>query len=105
MINRSDANVLIVALGAPKQEIWIIGNKDRLPNVKIYMGVGAALDYEAGAVRRAPRWMTERGLEWVYRIVTEPRRYWQRYLRDFEFFWLLMWDYFGRYKSPMVDRG
>ena len=59
-----------------------------MPNVKVYMGVGATIDYEAGAVVRAPRWMTRNGLEWVYRITTEPKRYWRRYLRDLEYFWL-----------------
>ena len=48
------------------------------------MGVGATIDYEADAVKRAPRWMTRNGLEWVYRITTEPRRYWRRYLRDID---------------------
>ena len=64
------------------------------------MGVGATIDYEAGAVPRAPRWMTRSGLEWVYRITTEPRRYWRRYLRDMEYFWLLALDGMGLYRQP-----
>ena len=66
-----------------------------MPNVKIYMGVGATIDYEADAVERAPRWMTRNGLEWLYRITTEPKRYWRRYLRDMEFFWLVLLDGLG----------
>lgn len=100
-INRSGANTLIVGLGAPKQEIWITEFRDRMPGVRIFMGVGATLDYEAGMVKRAPTWMTKRGLEWVFRIVTEPRRYWRRYLRDMVFFVLIWIDALGIYKSPI----
>ena len=102
IINESGANVLIVGLGAPKQEIWMVKYRHAMPGVKIYMGVGATIDYEAGVVARAPRWMTRRGLEWVYRITTEPRRYWRRYLRDLEFFWLVLVDGLGLYKSPFA---
>ena len=101
IINDSGANVLIVGLGAPKQEIWIVKNQHRMPAVKVFMGVGATIDYEAGVVSRAPRWMTRNGLEWVYRITTEPRRYWRRYLRDIEFFWLVLKDGLGLYRSPL----
>jgi UDP-N-acetyl-D-mannosaminuronic acid transferase (WecB/TagA/CpsF family) len=79
-----------------------------MPGVKVYMGVGATIDYEAEAVRRAPTWMTRNGLEWVYRMATEPRRYWRRYTRTMEFFWLVLLDRFGLYRppsftSPVVD--
>jgi len=104
VVNASGATCLIVGLGAPKQEIWITRHRHAMPNVKVYMGVGAAIDYEAGAVKRAPRWMTRSGLEWVYRITTEPRRYWRRYLRDMEYFWLLLLDGLGLYRSPMAER-
>jgi len=100
MINASDATVLIVGLGAPKQEIWIDRYRGAMPGVKIFMGVGATIDYEADAVDRAPRWMTRNGLEWVYRITTEPKRYWRRYLRDTEFFWLVLLDGLGLYRAP-----
>jgi N-acetylglucosaminyldiphosphoundecaprenol N-acetyl-beta-D-mannosaminyltransferase len=103
IVNGSEANALIVGLGAPKQEIWIAANKHRMPAVRVIMGVGASIDYQAGAVKRAPQWMTKRGLEWVYRIVTEPRRYWRRYLRDVEFLVLIWIDRFGLYKSPMPE--
>lgn len=108
MVNASGATCLIVGLGAPKQEIWIDRNRSRMPGVKTYMGVGATIDYEAEAVRRAPAWMTRNGLEWVYRMATEPRRYWRRYTRTIEFFWLVLLDRFGLYRppsftSPVVD--
>ena len=101
LINDSGATCLIIGLGAPKQEIWITQYRHAMPKVKVYMGVGATIDYEAGAVKRAPRWMTRVGLEWLYRITTEPLRYWRRYLRDMEYFWLLLLDGLGLYKSPM----
>ena len=101
LINDSGATCLIIGLGAPKQEIWITRYRHSMPKVKVYMGVGATIDYEAGAVKRAPRWMTRIGLEWLYRITTEPLRYWRRYLRDLEYFWLLLLDGLGLYKSPM----
>ena len=69
------------------------------------MGVGATIDYEADAVVRAPRWMTRNGLEWVYRITTEPKRYWRRYLRDMEFFWLVFLDGLGLYLSARLSQG
>jgi len=108
MINASGATCLIVGLGAPKQEIWINRRRSRMPNVKVFMGVGATIDYEAEAVRRAPPWMTRHGLEWVYRMTTEPRRYWRRYTRTLEFFWLVVLDRFALYRppsftSPVVD--
>ena len=101
IINDSCATCLIIGLGAPKQEIWITQYRNAMPKVKVYMGVGATIDYEAGAVKRAPRWMTRTGLEWLYRITTEPKRYWKRYLRDMEYFWLLLLDGLGLYRSPM----
>jgi exopolysaccharide biosynthesis WecB/TagA/CpsF family protein len=100
IIDDSGATCLIVGLGAPKQEIWIVKHRHLMPKVKVYMGVGATIDYEADAVKRAPRWMTKRGLEWVYRITTEPKRYWRRYARDLEYFWLLLKDGLGLYRSP-----
>jgi len=99
-INRSGATCLIVGLGAPKQEIWIMRHRHLMPSVKVYMGVGATIDYEALAVRRAPGWMNRNGLEWVFRMVTEPRRYWRRYARTLEFFWLVALDRMHLYRPP-----
>jgi N-acetylglucosaminyldiphosphoundecaprenol N-acetyl-beta-D-mannosaminyltransferase len=100
MINASGATCLIVGLGAPKQEVWMHRNRHRMPGVRIYMGIGAVIDYEAEAVSRAPGWMNRNGLEWVYRMVTEPRRYWRRYFRTMEFFWLVAADWLKIYKIP-----
>ena len=72
-------DVVLVALGAPKQELWIELFADRIrPAVAI--GVGGSLDFVAGKVKRAPAWMSRAGLEWLFRLVQEPRRMWRRYL-------------------------
>lgn len=72
-------HILFVALGAPKQELWMYENRDRL-GIPVMLGVGATFDFVAGMIRRAPRWMQTRGLEWMYRAATEPRRLGKRYL-------------------------
>ncbi len=91
MIRNSPANVLIVGVGAPKQEKWIAKYQSQLPNIDIFMGVGAAIDFEAGNKLRSPRWMSEVGLEWLYRLLSEPKRLWKRYLfQDLPFLWLLL---------------
>lgn len=76
-INRSGANLVLVSLGCPKQELWMQAHRGRVRAVMI--GVGAAFDYHAGTLVRAPRWMQTRGLEWLYRLWAEPRRLWKRY--------------------------
>ncbi len=73
-INASEANMLFVAYGAPNQEKWILRNLEKIPNIRVAMGVGGAFDFVAGVKHRAPTWMQKSGLEWVYRIVQEPRR-------------------------------
>ena len=79
-INASGATVLAVGVGAPKQEKWIHQYKDKLPNIKIFFAIGATIDFEAGNKKRAPQWVTEVGLEWLYRLLSEPKRLWKRYL-------------------------
>jgi N-acetylglucosaminyldiphosphoundecaprenol N-acetyl-beta-D-mannosaminyltransferase len=82
MINNSGATVLAIGVGAPKQEKWIYKYKHLLPHIKIFMAVGATIDFEAGNVKRAPKWVSEVGLEWMYRLLCEPKRLWKRYLVD-----------------------
>jgi exopolysaccharide biosynthesis WecB/TagA/CpsF family protein len=102
MIQASGANVLLVGLGAPKQEIWIAGVRHRLPQVRVMMGIGATIDYEAGAVKRAPVPLRRLGLEWAYRVASEPRRYLMRYVRSSKFLWWMLMDRMGRYKDPFA---
>ena len=72
-------DIVFVALGAPKQELWIARNlADLRPAVAI--GVGASLDFISGKISRAPRWMSNSGFEWAYRLANDPRRLWKRYL-------------------------
>jgi N-acetylglucosaminyldiphosphoundecaprenol N-acetyl-beta-D-mannosaminyltransferase len=78
-INASRPDVLWVGIGVPKQEKWMARMRERV-EVPVMCGVGAAFDFHAGRISQAPRWMQERGLEWTYRIVQEPRRLLPRYL-------------------------
>lgn len=80
-INASGADVLLVALGHPKQDRWIDQHRDQL-RVSIAVGVGCCLDLIAGRVERAPRWMQAAGLEWFFRLTREPQRLAGRYVRD-----------------------
>lgn len=77
-INASGAGLVFVGLGCPKQERWMADHRGRVNAVMI--GVGAAFDFHAGTVKRAPEWMREHGLEWMHRLGSEPRRLWRRYL-------------------------
>jgi N-acetylglucosaminyldiphosphoundecaprenol N-acetyl-beta-D-mannosaminyltransferase len=86
----SGARILFVGLGCPKQEQWMASHRGRLPAVMV--GVGAAFDFLAGTKRQAPRILQRAGLEWAFRLATEPRRLWKRYLRNNPRFVLL----FGR---------
>ena len=90
MINNSDATVLVLGLGAPKQEKWLYKYKDDFKFIKIFMALGATIDFEAGNVKRAPKWMSEIGLEWLFRLLCEPKRLWKRYLLDDIPFFLLI---------------
>ncbi|RTL24181.1 MAG: glycosyltransferase [Burkholderiales bacterium] len=78
VINSSGAKTLWVSLGCPKQEHWMAAQRGRINAVMV--GVGAAFDYHAGTIRRAPVWMQRCGLEWLHRLASEPRRLWRRYL-------------------------
>jgi N-acetylglucosaminyldiphosphoundecaprenol N-acetyl-beta-D-mannosaminyltransferase len=77
-IRASGARILFVGLGCPKQERWMAAHREALPCVQV--GVGAAFDFLAGAKPQAPAWMQGAGLEWLFRLVSEPRRLWRRYL-------------------------
>lgn len=77
-INASNVGVVFVSLGCPKQELWMAAHRGRINSVMI--GVGAAFNYHAGTINRAPQWMQDCYLEWLFRLVAEPRRLWKRYL-------------------------
>ncbi len=87
-VNKSNARILFVAYGPPKQELWIARNATRL-NISIAMGVGGTFDTLAGIVPRAPKWMRDAGFEWTYRLLREPRRI-KRQLTIPYFMWLII---------------
>jgi N-acetylglucosaminyldiphosphoundecaprenol N-acetyl-beta-D-mannosaminyltransferase len=90
LIRAADPDVLLVGLGAPKQEKWIVANKARL-GVPVSIGVGGTFEMASGQVKRAPRWLQRVGLEWAYRLVQDPRRLYRRYLcNDLPFLFRLM---------------
>jgi N-acetylglucosaminyldiphosphoundecaprenol N-acetyl-beta-D-mannosaminyltransferase len=79
LINTSQAELLYVAYGAPGQDKWIARNRQQLPTVRVAMGIGGSLDFISGRAARAPSWLQRLGLEWLYRLFKEPRR-WRRML-------------------------
>ena len=78
-LNSAKPNIVWIGLGCPKQELWMAQHVERVPGA-IMIGVGAAFDFLSGRISRAPRWMRNNGLEWLHRLLTEPRRLWKRYL-------------------------
>jgi N-acetylglucosaminyldiphosphoundecaprenol N-acetyl-beta-D-mannosaminyltransferase len=101
IINQSGATVLAVGVGAPKQENFISKYKDKLPNIKIFLAIGATIDFEAGNIKRAPKWLSEIGLEWLYRLLAEPKRLWKRYLvHGPSFFGLILKQKLNLYVNP-----
>jgi N-acetylglucosaminyldiphosphoundecaprenol N-acetyl-beta-D-mannosaminyltransferase len=90
LINNSEATVLAIGVGAPKQEKWIVRYKKLLPKIKIFLAIGATIDFEAEITQRSPKWMSQVGLEWLYRLMLEPKRLWKRYLIESTPFFLLI---------------
>jgi N-acetylglucosaminyldiphosphoundecaprenol N-acetyl-beta-D-mannosaminyltransferase len=89
-INESNADILFVALGSPRQELWIKTYMNDL-NVKVLQGVGGSFDVFAGHVKRAPKLFRNLGLEWFYRLVTDPKRF-KRQLALPKFLWKVLWE-------------
>ncbi|MEA5497397.1 WecB/TagA/CpsF family glycosyltransferase [Limnoraphis robusta Tam1] len=103
-VNHSGATVLAVGLGAPKQEKWIVKHKHKLKNIKVFLAIGASIDFEAGEKPRSPEWMSELGIEWFYRLSCEPKRLWKRYLvDDLPFVWLVIKQRLNLYRAPQFS--
>lgn len=101
IVNASGANVLLVGVGAPKQEKWIMKYRDRMPNVDVFMALGATIDFEAGTLKRAPVFWQKIGMEWLYRCMKEPKRLFKRYfVDDMQFFYYFTKQLLGIYKNP-----
>jgi N-acetylglucosaminyldiphosphoundecaprenol N-acetyl-beta-D-mannosaminyltransferase len=96
-INQSGARILFVGLGCPKQELWMSAHRGKVKAVML--GVGAAFDFHAGVKPQAPEWLQSLGLEWLFRLFSEPRRLWKRYLyHNPRFVILAVADLFGLLK-------
>ncbi len=96
MIAETHPHIIWVGLGCPKQELWM-ANHAQFLGVPMMVGIGAAFDFLAGDKRRAPRWIQRSGLEWLFRLVSEPRRLWRRYLvGNSRFLYLLLRDWLLR---------
>jgi len=74
IINKTKANILFVAYGAPAQEFWINRNLKNLTSIKVAIGIGGAFDFHAEKIKRAPKWMRKTGLEWLFRLIKQPKR-------------------------------
>lgn len=93
-MNESEADIFWIGLGAPKQEVWMYENYQKL-NHGLMIGIGAGFDYLAGNLQHAPLWMKDSSLEWVYRLIQEPKRLWKRYLvSNFLFVIFILLDLF-----------
>lgn len=104
MINSSGANVLIVGVSSPKQEKWIAKYRHDMPKVKLFMALGATIDFEAGIKKRAPITWQKMNLEWLYRFLCEPKRLFRRYfIDDVRFFWYFGKQLLGRYRNPWAE--
>jgi N-acetylglucosaminyldiphosphoundecaprenol N-acetyl-beta-D-mannosaminyltransferase len=103
-INHSGASVLMVGLGGGRQEKFIFRYRDRFPGVRLFLPLGGTIDYEADTLRRPPKWITDAGLEWLYRVLREPRQRWRRYfVHQPPFLYLLARQLLGTYRDPFAD--
>ena len=89
-VNRSEPDIVFIGFGAPKQEIWLGRNNERL-KTGIIVTVGGTFDFLAGKTVRAPLWMQKSGLEWLWRLLHEPKRLWRRYLIGNARFLVIAW--------------
>lgn len=104
IVNASGANVLVVGVGAPKQEKWIDKYRSMMPGVRLFMALGATIDFEAGHVRRAPKTFQQLALEWFFRYAQEPKRLFRRYfIDDMKLFWYFAQQLIGVYRDPFGD--
>jgi N-acetylglucosaminyldiphosphoundecaprenol N-acetyl-beta-D-mannosaminyltransferase len=105
LVRAADPDILWVGLSTPKQEKWMYEHRDKI-QVPVMLGVGAAFDMNTGRLRRAPLWMQNSGLEWLFRLVIEPRRLWRRYLIEgSRFAWAVWWEHIVPriFRRPATD--
>jgi N-acetylglucosaminyldiphosphoundecaprenol N-acetyl-beta-D-mannosaminyltransferase len=105
-MNENCADIFWIGLGAPKQELWMYENYKKL-NKGVMIGIGAGFDYLAGNTKHAPEWMKNMALEWLYRLIQEPKRLWKRYLvTNILFLWFVFLEMtgirdFNKYNKPI----
>jgi exopolysaccharide biosynthesis WecB/TagA/CpsF family protein len=100
-INESTATVLMIGLGGGRQEKFIFKYRDQLPGIKLFLPLGGTIDYEAESLKRPPAWLTNAGLEWLYRLLREPRQRWHRYIvHQPPFLYLFARQIMGIYRNP-----
>lgn len=101
MISQSGADTLAIGVGAPKQELWIYEHRAKLKGIRRFLAIGATIEFESNNLKRAPKWMTTAGLEWLYRLWQEPKRLAKRYLvDDIPIFFYLLKQRLGLYRDP-----
>jgi exopolysaccharide biosynthesis WecB/TagA/CpsF family protein len=102
-INASGATVLMVGLGGGRQEKFIFNYRDRMPGVRLFLPLGGTIDYEAGRIKRPSPWVTNAGLEWLYRLLREPKLRWRRYLLNHPpVLYLISRQLLGMYRNPFA---
>jgi N-acetylglucosaminyldiphosphoundecaprenol N-acetyl-beta-D-mannosaminyltransferase len=102
-INESGATVLVIGLGGGRQEKFIFRYRDRLRGIRLFLPLGGTIDYEAESLKRPPAWITNAGLEWLYRVLREPRQRWHRYIvHQPPFLYLLARQMVGLYRNPFA---
>lgn len=103
MINKAAPDVLWIGIGCPKQELWMCQHSKKL-NIPVMAGVGAAFDFLAGTKPQAPPWIRDNGFEWLFRLVTEPKRLWRRYLINYPLFvYYLLAGLFSKPRKSLLN--
>ena len=101
LVDASGATVLVTGISDPKQTIWHAKHMDRFKTARMFMTLGATIDFEAGNVKRAPKIVQKLALEWLFRFFCEPKRLFRRYfVDDPSFFWQFFKQLIGKYKDP-----
>jgi len=96
LINRANPDILLIGMSSSKKELFVDKHRNNI-NAKYILGVGGYFDIVAGYTKRAPKWMQNIGLEWLFRFIQEPRRMWPRYtIGIFKFFWLVIREKFRK---------
>lgn len=102
-VNASGASVCVVGLGGGRQEKFILAHRDRMPGIRLWLPLGGTIDYESGSFARPPAWITRYGLEWLYRLIREPRARFHRYvIHQPPFLWAILKQRLGVYRNPFT---